>query len=349
MSTATGPVIIDLVGPSVTVEEVELLNHPLVGGVILFARNYESPGQLTNLCQQIRAGAARPILIAVDQEGGRVQRFKEGFTLIPSMGEIGELYLQDKLQAQQLAYDCGWLIAAELTSVGVDLSFAPVLDLNKNNHSNVIGMRAFSGDIAIVAELGRFFCQAFHDVGMAATGKHFPGHGHVRADSHLELPIDTRSYDEIAQIDMQPFKQLIAHQIDAIMPAHIVFNAVDDLPVGFSAKWLKNILRGELNFNGIIFSDDLNMAGANSAGSYLDRANQALAAGCDMVLICNNRLGAIQILEGLPASAAIPVTKIHRLLSKNHNLSLAQLRASKAWQDRYYSFNQYRKTHVGHT
>lgn len=298
MSQAIGPVIVDLIGTELNAEESEFLQHPLVAGVILFTRNYENPSQLKHLCQSIRAVRKSPLLIVVDQEGGRVQRFREGFSRLPPMGELGRLYESQPEQALQQAEQQGYTMATELRAVGIDMSFAPVLDLNKELNT-VIGDRGFHRDPSIVTLLAIAVMRGMHKAGMSATGKHFPGHGSVNLDSHLALPIDNRHFEKIMLDDLKPFKALIDANIDALMPAHILFPEVDDKPVGFSHFWLNDILRKKLKFSGIIFSDDLNMEGAGIVGDYVERARAALQASCDLVLICNNRQGAISILDGL--------------------------------------------------
>ena len=331
-----GPVIVDLIGPELSSEEHELLQHPLVGGVILFTRHYQSPSQITELCKSIRAARSRPILITVDHEGGRVQRFREGFTRIPNMGHLGKLYETSQDTAIKLAETCGWLIASELLSVSIDLSFTPVLDLNiKNNPA--IGDRSFHSTPEIVIELASALIRGLHSAGMIATGKHFPGHGSVTVDSHLGLPIDTRSFDEIKKADMQPFAKLIQTGIDAIMPAHILFPAVDNQPVGFSKYWLQEILRSQLKFSGIIFSDDLNMKGADvPSGGYANRARAALEAGCDMVLICNNRPGALEILNQLPPDRyQVTNEKFKKLQGKFSTTSFELLKSTQTWQEKH--------------
>lgn len=291
-----GPLVVDLGGHALTAEEKDLLAHPSVGGVILFARNIESYEQLTDLTRQI--GELRPeLLICVDQEGGRVQRCKDGFTRLPPMQSFDRLYSTDRDYALQLACDCGWLLAAEIIAAGMDFSFAPVLDVD-DNHSSVIGDRSFSSRVQRVVELAGAFVDGAHQAGMAVTGKHFPGHGAVVADSHLELPIDRRSLDQIRNSDMIPFAVLLP-RLDAVMPAHILFPEVDSCPVGFSDFWLQHILRGEMAFQGLVFSDDLSMAGAAAAGSYLQRVESALGAGCDMALMCNNPSAARQVVNTL--------------------------------------------------
>ncbi len=350
MLQSAGPVMIDLMGLSVDAEEHELLQHPQVGGVILFARNYESPAQLSNLCNSIRQIRQSPILIAVDQEGGRVQRFKTGFTLLPSMGEVGQLYQHSSEDGLKWAYCCGWLMAAELLAVGVDLSFAPVLDLDKK-YNTVIGDRSFGNNSTIVTILAHSLMSGMHAAGMAATGKHFPGHGSVKADSHLALPIDSRSYADIYQDDMQPFIAMIEANIDALMPAHILFPEIDKQPVGFSSYWLQDVLRKKLGFSGVIFSDDLNMAGAEFAGNYVSRAEAALDAGCDIVLICNNRAGAIEILDHLPTKYILSQDKFNRLKGKystdsnsDSSSDLKSLYSSVAWKNQFNLFtNLYTK------
>jgi beta-N-acetylhexosaminidase len=343
MQKATGPIILDLIGPELTLEERELLQHPSVGGIILFARNYESPEQITALCQAVRNSRESPLLITVDQEGGRVQRFKKGFLNLPSMGSIGKLYQDSPEEGLRFAHCCGWLMAAEVLAVGVDLSFAPVLDLDKN-WNTVIGDRAFGSRSQQVILLAKAIMQGMQEAGMAATGKHFPGHGSVTTDSHLTLPIDTRDFATVYQEDMQPFIELIQTGLDAVMPAHIVFANIADKPVGFSTHWLQEILRQRLKFSGVVISDDLNMNGANFAGGYSERAEAALNAGCDFALICNNRTAAINILEQLSSDHRVPAEKFNRLQGK-FTRSLTSLHASSAWKNYFNLFVQYRKVY----
>jgi beta-N-acetylhexosaminidase len=343
MPQQIGPVIIDLLSHDVSQEEHELIQHPLVGGIILFTRNFGSAKQIAELCRTIRKIRETPLLISVDQEGGRVQRFKNDFVRLPSMGEIGKLYHHSPEDGIKFAYCTGWIMAAELLAVGVDLSFAPVLDLDKKLNT-VIADRAFDIKPSIVSLLAKTVMHAMHDAGMAATGKHFPGHGSVTVDSHIELPSDARKFATIYEDDMQPFIELINAGIDAMMPAHIIFSEVDDKQVGFSRYWLQEILRKKLNFSGVIFSDDLNMQGAEVGGSYADRASSALAAGCDFVLICNNRLGAINILDHLPQKTSVPIEKFNRLKGKcSHDLT--SLHATDAWKNYINTFVQYRKVY----
>jgi beta-N-acetylhexosaminidase len=281
-----GPVIIDVAGTRLAAHDRERLLHPLTGGVILFARNYESPEQLRRLTAEIHALREPALLVAVDHEGGRVQRFREGFTRLPPMRALGAAWDRSRHHARHLAHELGFVLAAELRAQGVDLSFAPVLDVD-HGASSVIGDRAFHREREAVAELAQAVSLGMKEAGMAAVGKHFPGHGHVRADSHLELPVDEREYEAIAADDLVPFVRLIESGLPAIMPAHIVYAKVDDRPAGFSEIWLKRILRGKLGFDGLVFSDDLSMEGAKAFGGIATRAAAALDAGCDMVLVCN--------------------------------------------------------------
>lgn len=295
-----GPVILDLEGPVLTAEERELLRHPAVGGVILFSRNYQEPEQLAALTAEIHGLRDPHLLISVDQEGGRVQRFREGFTPLPPAARFGDLARRNRHQARQAAEAVGWLMAAELRSVGVDFSFAPVLDLDRGLNT-VIGDRAFSTGGNDVTELASAWCEGVRAAGMAAVGKHFPGHGGVAVDSHSVLPVDERRYDDIAPRDLVPFERLIRHGLEAIMPAHVLYPRCDSRPAGFSPFWLKEVLRGRLGFQGVIFSDDLNMGAAAAGGGYAERARAALDAGCDVLLICQNRPAALEIIAALSA------------------------------------------------
>ncbi|MGX9608912.1 beta-N-acetylhexosaminidase [Acinetobacter sp. T63] len=290
-----GALMLDIAGTALTQEDIQLLQAPQVGGVILFGRNIESPRQVRALTDHMRQ--VRPdILIAVDQEGGRVQRLKQGFTLLPAMGRFGELYQQQPELAVELAEQCGWLMATEVLAVGIDFSFAPVLDLN--DISDVIGDRSFARNMDDIIVLARAFLSGMQRAGMATTGKHFPGHGSVKADSHVAAAIDSRSYAEIQQKDLQSFIQLQA-QLDALMPAHVIYDQVDPNPAGFSPYWIQTVLRQQLNFDGVLFSDDLSMQAACVAGGADARIQAALNAGCDMGLVCNDRAAACLALDGI--------------------------------------------------
>jgi len=293
-----GPLMLDLSSTSLTAEEKEMLQHPAAGGIILFSRNFESPEQVTSLISEIHALREPSLLIAVDQEGGRVQRFREGFTRLPPAAWFGKLYDENPKQARSITQSVGWLMATELRSVGVDFSFAPVLDLNRGI-SQVIGDRAFNAMPMVVAELAQSWMTGVHEAGMAAVGKHFPGHGGVLEDSHDALPVDSRRPEDVMMEDLLPFQRMIEYGLEAIMPAHVIYQQSSNELAGFSHFWLQDVLRKRLRFQGVIFSDDLTMAAAGEAGDYPDRADAALAAGCDMVLVCNNHNGAAQVLESL--------------------------------------------------
>jgi beta-N-acetylhexosaminidase len=299
-----GAVMLDLAGPTLGAGEKELLRHPSVGGVILFSRNFESPRQLLGLTRRIRA--ERPeLLVAVDQEGGRVQRFKEGFTPIPPMRLLGERWDADAGGARALAEAIGYVIAVELQAHGVDFSFAPVLDVDFGS-SSVIGDRAFSDEPTVIAALAGAFVAGLAGGGAASVGKHFPGHGYVRADSHIDVPVDSRSFDDIDATDLHPYRELIARGLAGVMPAHVIYPQVDDRPAGYSRVWLQDVLRGHLGFEGMIFSDDLSMEGARVAGGPAERALAAIEAGCDMVLLCNAPDAVPGVLDALKGRTPDP-------------------------------------------
>lgn len=326
-----GPIIIDLEGTALTAEERERLLHPQAGGVVLFTRNFESPEQLAGLVRDLHGLRDPQLIVSVDHEGGRVQRFHEGFTRLPPAGILGARYDLDPREGLALAELSGWVMAAELRALDVDLSFAPVLDLGRGV-SGVIGDRAYHRDPEVVAELARAFARGMKAAGMSAVGKHFPGHGAVREDSHLTLPIDRRPLEDILAEDVIPFERLVHYGIAGIMPAHVVYEEVDTKPAGFSRFWLQDILRDRLGFQGIVVSDDLSMAGADSIGDFGDRTEAALEAGCDVVLICNHPQGAAQALERLegynnPASQL----RLARLHGRSA-LRIAELQANERWR-----------------
>ena len=282
-----GFLMIDIEGYALTDEDIEILQNPLVSGVILFSRNYKDKDQLQKLTEHIRAVKTPRLVIAVDQEGGRVQRFKDGFTIFPPASNYADLYHKDPEQAKQMAFDNGFNLASELLEVGVDFSFAPVLDIDYQNNQ-VIGDRSFGSDPQQVIELTSKMIDGLAEAGMISVGKHFPGHGYVAEDSHHELPVDSRALDQIKEKDLVPFIKL-AGKITGVMPAHIVYEKIDSMPAGFSEFWIKNILREQVGFEGVVFSDDISMKATTSYGKITQRVKMALRAGCDMVLICNDR------------------------------------------------------------
>ncbi|MBT8131566.1 MAG: beta-N-acetylhexosaminidase [Gammaproteobacteria bacterium] len=325
-----GPIMIDVAGLELSRDDEDLLRHPAIGGVILFQRNFESVDQLCALTKQIHAIRRPPLLIAVDQEGGRVQRFKTPFTRLPSLGSIGDSYASNAENALHKARACGWLMAAELIACGIDLSFAPVVDID-HGICDVIGDRAFHADPHVVTELATAYMAGMHLAGMASTAKHFPGHGCVTDDSHLTLPVDRRSYADIAD-DLLPYELLIANGLNAVMMALVSYPQIDEQPASFSQAWIQAELRRQLRFRGAVFSDDLSMAGAAVMGDILERSRHALAAGCDMILICNDREAAIAVVDRMedysdPASQS-------RLASLHHKPGeqWQELLQSSQWQ-----------------
>jgi beta-N-acetylhexosaminidase len=323
--------MLDVEGLTLTPADRDLLREPAVGGVILFTRNYESPEQLADLVAEIRGLRSPPLLVAVDHEGGRVQRFRDGFTAIPAMRRIGHEFDRDPQAARRLARMAGWVIAAELRSVRVDLCFAPCVDLDWGL-SEVIGDRAFHSDPDVVGDLATEFSRGLRDGGMAAVLKHFPGHGAVVADSHLQLPVDRRDYGAILD-DMRPYERLIGNGLAAgIMLAHVVYREMDDMPAGFSDYWIGRELRGRLAFGGAVFCDDLSMQATRDYGSMRERARRALGAGCDMVLVCNDRRGAEQAVLALNEySDPLSLVRLARLHGTGR-VTRESLRADEEWQ-----------------
>ena len=300
--------MLDIAGTWLTSEDRQLLRQPEVGGLILFARNIDHPRQVQELCRSIRA--IRPdMLLAVDQEGGRVQRLRRDFIRLPPMREFAL-----RADATQLAEISGWVMATEVLAVGLDFSFAPVLDLDYQR-SAVVGSRAFEGDPQRASELAGAFIRGMHAAGMAATGKHFPGHGWAEADSHVSIPMDERGLDALRARDLVPFRQL-SGVLDAVMPAHVIYPQVDDRPAGFSRRWLQDVLRGELGFGGVIFSDDLSMAGAHVVGDAASRIEAALSAGCDMGLVCNDRAAAELAVSAVQRLGVQPSAALKRMRSR---------------------------------
>ncbi|WP_227429149.1 beta-N-acetylhexosaminidase [Psychrobacter sp. I-STPA6b] len=303
-----GVLMTDIGSTQLTTEDIHLIQQAQVGGIILFARNIDCPQQVRSLCDDIRHHNP-DILIGVDQEGGRVARLRDGFTPLPAMGKLGILFNTNPCHALQLAYDCGYLMATEVLAVGIDMSFAPVLDID--GISQVIGDRSFHPKPEAIVALSSQFMRGMKSAGMATTGKHFPGHGSVAPDSHVADAIDNRSYTDIYNIDMQPFIQTMPW-LDALMPAHVIFNQIDDKPAGFSKIWLQDILRNDLGFNGIIFSDDLSMKAAHTAGDAGQRVKAAIEAGCDIALVCNDRVAAYEAAE---AAQNLPYPNQERIKS----------------------------------
>ncbi|MEH6388291.1 MAG: beta-N-acetylhexosaminidase [Pseudomonas profundi] len=315
--------MLDVAGTWLTAADRDILRQPEVGGIILFARNTESPVQVRELVRAIRA--VRPdMIIAIDQEGGRVQRLRNGVLRLPALGDVAALPEQ---HAEQAAAAAAWVMATEMLACGIDISFAPVLDLDYGR-SAVIGNRSLGGDPQAVIRLATAYISGLRQAGMAATGKHFPGHGWAEADSHFALPVDERSEEEIRASDLRPFAAL-ASQLDGIMPAHVVYPAVDELPAGFSRRWLQDILRAEMAFEGVIFSDDLTMAGAHAVGRMSERVDAALHSGCDMLLVCNDRGAAEQALVYAQQIGVQPPGNLERMLARR--LPGVEYKSSPIW------------------
>lgn len=325
-----GPLMVDVAGFVLTAEDRELLRHPLVGSVILFTRNYQDPEQLAALVADIRGLRAPPLLVAVDHEGGRVQRFRKGFSVLPPARRIGQEYDQDAKQGLAMARELAWLMAAELRAVGIDFSFAPCVDLDYGV-SEIIGDRAFHAEAGSVSDLALATVAGMREAGMAATAKHFPGHGAVVADSHLALPVDRRELADLTA-DLTPYRRLIPNDLAAVMMGHVLFPAVDTVPASFSRRWVADILRGELDFRGVVFADDLTMEGASAMGGVVERAEAALAAGCDVLPVCNRRDRVIALLDGLKSQPG-PASQMRVLRMRGkESPSRAELAASRRYQ-----------------
>lgn len=325
-----GPLFIDVQGLELTAADRELLKHPLIGGLILFRRNYAEREQLRALVADIQALRNPPLLLSVDQEGGRVQRFREGFSELPALRRIGQMFDADAQQGLAMARSLGWLMASELLASGIDLSFAPCVDLDYGL-SEVIGDRSFHARAPVVAQLAVAYMHGMREAGMAATAKHFPGHGAVVADSHLALPVDRRELADM-DLDLLPYRRLIDNGLAAVMVAHVQFPSVDALPASFSRRWIQGVLRGQLGFQGLVIADDLKMAAASAAGGMLERAARALEAGCDVLLACNDRPGVERLVQELRVSPD-PVAQLRLVRMRGHkHVGFENLAASPAWQ-----------------
>lgn len=335
-----GNIMIDIAGTELTEQDRERLMHPLVAGVILFSRHFESVDQLRKLTTEIHRLRHPRLLIAVDHEGGRVQRFREGFSRLPAMRQIGELYDSHPKAAEQMAENVGWLMATELLSVGVDFSFAPVVDLDYGD-SHVIGDRAFHHNDKVVGDLAWWLMKGMRHAGMASVAKHFPGHGYIQADTHLEVAVDERTFNEIAQHDLQPFLKLIEHNLEAVMPAHVIYPKVDALPAGFSKIWLQEVLRKQCHFEGVIVSDDMSMQAAVAFGDVSKRVASALEAGCDLVLVCNDLAAADQVLASVDWQPdALSHARLIRMHGKPH-IAYENLHRDPLWQSRAHAVERF--------
>ncbi len=326
-----GPLMVDLEGSVINEIEKELLMRPEVGGIILFSRNFESVEQITTLVDEVHRLRSPRLLVSVDHEGGRVQRFHEGFSRIPAAAIYARVAKDNIDGARQLAEDAGWLMAIELRACGIDFSFAPVLDL-AHGLSGVIGDRAFHSKPATVATLAYAFMHGMNKAGMQAVGKHFPGHGGVVEDSHVAMPVDRRDLEELMASDIIPFQYMIENKLAAIMPAHVIYEKVDEKPAGYSSFWINDILRKRLGFQGVVFSDDLSMEAACVAGGFGERAEAALTAGCDMALVCNHLDGAIEAANYIKGYAN-PTSQLRLVrMHGEHDIDWAQLKQNKHWQ-----------------
>jgi len=325
-----GPLMIDVAGTALTAADREVLAHPLVGSVILFTRNYADPAQLAALVADIQAVRSPALLVAVDHEGGRVQRFRPGFSALPPLRRIGHVFDADAAEGLAMARALGWLMATEVLACGLDFSFAPCVDLDYGL-SEIIGDRAFHARAQHVSQLAIAYMHGMRDAGMAATAKHYPGHGAVVADSHLALPVDRREFIDM-EPDLLPYRRLIDNGLPAVMVAHVLYPAVDDVPASFSRRWIDGVLRQELGFKGLIFADDLTMGGAAAAGDLIQRAQRAQAAGCDVLPVCNDRPGVERLLDQFkPAVEPASQMRLVRMRGRKQ-LRFENLAASTAWQ-----------------
>jgi beta-N-acetylhexosaminidase len=326
-----GPLMVDIAGTELCAEDVRVLTHPMVGSVLLFTRNYRNPQQVAELTAAIRALRSPHLLIAVDHEGGRVQRFREGFTRLPPARLLGRRFDEDRRDALALAQSVGWLMASELRAVGVDFSFAPCVDLDYGV-SEIIGDRAFHSDPDSVAALAVAAMTGMREAGMAAIAKHFPGHGAVVADSHVAMPVDRREFVDL-EPDIRPYRPLIDNNLPGIMAAHVVFPAVDTLPASLSKRWITGILRGELGFHGCVFADDLSMAGAVAFGDVIARTQLSLDAGCDVLPICNDRHSVELVLERFGANVGSAASQARLVRMRARGEAPANLHANRHWQE----------------
>lgn len=326
-----GPLMVDIAGLSLTPEDRDVLRHPLVGSVILFTRNYRDPEQLAALTADIRALRSPNLLISVDHEGGRVQRFREGFTRLPPARSLGRGFAEERRASLELTHVAGWLMAVELRALGVDFSFAPCVDLDYGV-SEVIGDRALHTDADAVGALAVAYMGGMREAGMAATAKHFPGHGAVVADSHVSLPVDRRELVEL-EADLRPYRLLIDNHLSAIMAAHVVFPAVDRLPASLSVRWITEILREELGFHGCVFADDLTMGGAAGFGDILARVHLGLAAGCDVLPICNDRAAVLTVLEQFKPASLNPASQARIVRMRGRGEAPIDVAATSRWRD----------------
>jgi beta-N-acetylhexosaminidase len=326
-----GPLMVDIAGTELGSDDRQVLLHPLVGSVILFTRNFRDPRQVSALTASLRALRTPSLLIAVDQEGGRVQRLREGFTILPSLRTLGRRFDEDRREALELAHTAGWLMASEVRAVGIDFSFAPCVDLDYGV-SEIIGDRAFHRDADAVAALGAAYMAGMRDADMAATAKHFPGHGAVVADSHVALPVDRRRLADL-EPDMRPYRLLIENHLPAVMAAHVVFPQIDALPASLSRRWITEILRGEYGFHGCVFADDLSMAGAAAFGDVVERARLAFAAGCDVLPICNDRKAVHAVLDHFKPDTQSPASQARLVRMRGRGEPPVDLAASEKWRE----------------